>query len=41
MARKTKTLLARIEDAPLTDVLGGVWLVTVLLGLLHLPSVIV
>lgn len=40
MTRKIKTALTKIENAPLTDILGGVWLVTLMLSLLHLPSMI-
>ncbi len=38
MARKIKKTLVRIERDPLTDILGGVWLVTLMMSLLHLPS---
>ena len=38
MARRIKSKLSRIEREPLTDILGGVWLVTLMLSLLHLPS---
>ncbi|MEM8850880.1 MAG: hypothetical protein AAGE03_12710 [Pseudomonadota bacterium] len=37
MARKTRPS-DLFKREPLTDVLGGVWLVTVLLSLMHLPS---
>lgn len=40
MARKIRRTLTRIEREPLTDILGGVWLVTLLLSLLHLPALI-
>lgn len=38
MVRKIKNTFARIEREPVGDILGGVWLVTLLLSLLHLPS---
>ncbi len=38
MARRIKTRLARVEHEALTDILGGIWLVTLMMGLLHLPS---
>ncbi|SDY95255.1 hypothetical protein SAMN05444004_104210 [Jannaschia faecimaris] len=41
MTRKIKNAVTRIENAPLTDILGGVWLVTLMLSLMHLPSLIV
>ncbi|MGB3553716.1 MAG: hypothetical protein WBA25_03635 [Jannaschia sp.] len=40
MARKLCGRLIRIEQAPVTDILGGVWLVTLMLCLLQLPSFI-
>ena len=40
MARTLKTSLTRLSDEPLGDILGGIWLVTVMLGLLNLPSLI-
>ncbi|WP_275934909.1 hypothetical protein [Jannaschia seosinensis] len=40
MSKTIKQGWLRIEREPLTDIVGGVWLVTLLLGLLHLPSVI-
>ncbi|MEL6585174.1 MAG: hypothetical protein AAFY65_04610 [Pseudomonadota bacterium] len=40
MARKLINTLSRVEREPVTDILGGVWLVTLLLSLLHLPSLI-
>ncbi|WP_268884041.1 hypothetical protein [Jannaschia marina] len=40
MAQKIKQTLTRIENAPLTDILGGIWLVTLMLSLLHLPALV-
>lgn len=40
MTRKIRNAMNRIENAPLTDIIGGVWLVTLMLSLLHLPSFI-
>ncbi|WGH78525.1 hypothetical protein [Jannaschia ovalis] len=40
MARKIIRTVRRIERDPVTDVLGGVWLVTLLLGLLNLPALL-
>ncbi|WP_371153468.1 hypothetical protein [Jannaschia sp. 2305UL9-9] len=40
MARKIKDKISQFEREPLTDVLGGVWLVTLMLSLLHLPTLI-
>jgi hypothetical protein len=40
MARKFFRTVARIEREPVTDVLGGIWLVTLLLGLMNLPALI-
>lgn len=37
MARKIRESIARFEREPVTDILGGVWLVTLMLSLLHLP----
>ncbi|CTQ32992.1 hypothetical protein [Jannaschia rubra] len=41
MTHKIKTTLNRVEAEPVMDVLAGVWLVTLLLSLLHLPSLVV
>ena len=30
----------RFEDRPMADVIGGVWLVSLLLGLWHLPMLV-
>ncbi|SFI24689.1 hypothetical protein [Jannaschia pohangensis] len=38
MARKFKNTWTRIERDPITDVLGGIWLVTLLLSLPYLPG---
>lgn len=38
MARKMIRTLTRIEREPVTDILGGIWLVTLMLGLLNLPA---
>ncbi|WP_281493888.1 hypothetical protein [Jannaschia sp. S6380] len=40
MARKVLNVLTRIEREPVTDVLGGIWLVTLMVSLLHLPSIL-
>lgn len=40
MTRRFKTALTRIHREPLADIIGGVWLVTLLLSLLHLPNLI-
>jgi len=40
MARKIKNTWTRIERDPITDVIGGVWLVTLLLSLPHLPGLL-
>ena len=40
MIHRVKTNLARIDLEPLTDILGGVWLVTLMLSFLHLPALI-
>lgn len=40
MIRKVKIALARIDREPVTDILGGVWLVTLMLSFLHLPALI-
>ncbi|WP_259913462.1 hypothetical protein [Jannaschia sp. M317] len=40
MARKIRKTIRRVEREPLTDILGGVWLVTLMLSLLHLPALI-
>ncbi|MDB2407021.1 hypothetical protein N9W17_00630 [Jannaschia sp.] len=38
MARTFKEKLAILRREPVFDVLGGVWLVTLLVSLLHLPT---
>ena len=38
MIRKVRKTFARIDPEPLTDILGGVWLVTLMLSFLHLPA---
>ena len=40
MARKLKDAIVRIEDEPITDVLGGIWLAALMLSLLHLPLLV-
>lgn len=40
MAHRIKTSLTRLRHEPLVDILGGIWLVTLMLSLLHLPSLI-
>ncbi|WP_298431758.1 hypothetical protein [uncultured Jannaschia sp.] len=40
MARKIIRTVTRIEREPVTDILGGIWLVTLVMGLLHLPSLL-
>lgn len=40
MARTIRKTLDAIGGEPVTDVLGGVWLVTLTFGLLHLPVLI-
>jgi hypothetical protein len=38
MARTVRRTARLIREEPLFDVLGGVWLVTLLLALMHLPA---
>ena len=40
MARRIRLNWQRIERSPAMDVIGGVWLVTLLSAMLHLPSVV-
>lgn len=40
MARKIVFAVRRFEDRPMADVIGGVWLVSLLLGLLYLPALV-
>jgi hypothetical protein len=40
MARKIIRAARSWEDDPLLDILGGTWLVALLLGLLHLPALV-
>ncbi|MGB3408087.1 MAG: hypothetical protein WBA67_11395 [Jannaschia sp.] len=40
MIYRFREKLSRIEREPLTDILGGMWLVTLMLSLLHLPALI-
>ncbi|MEM7490858.1 MAG: hypothetical protein AAF390_17205 [Pseudomonadota bacterium] len=39
MARKIR-LSDLLKREPLTDILGGVWLVTLLVSLMHLPAIV-
>lgn len=38
MTRWFTSTLSRAEREELTDILGGIWLVTLMMGLLYLPS---
>lgn len=40
MVRSIAAALTRTRDEPLTDILGGIWLVTVLFGLMQLPTLL-
>ncbi|MEM8824278.1 MAG: hypothetical protein AAGF30_11755 [Pseudomonadota bacterium] len=42
MARKIRTIRTAdlFKREPLTDILAGAWLVTVLLSLMHLPALV-
>ena len=40
MAQKLQGIWRRVERDPVMDVLGGVWLVTLLASLLHLPLLV-
>jgi hypothetical protein len=41
MARKIIHVIRERRDDPMMDILGGTWLVTLLFGMLHLPSLFV
>ncbi|WP_280652834.1 hypothetical protein [Jannaschia formosa] len=38
MARRFTKTVEFLAEEPVLDVLGGIWLVTLLVGLLHLPT---
>ncbi|PWJ20415.1 hypothetical protein [Jannaschia seohaensis] len=40
MARTIRKTFHLLKQEPVFDVLGGVWLVTLLLSLLHLPALV-
>lgn len=40
MTRRLSAAILRFEDRPAADLIGGAWLVLLLLGLLHLPALV-
>lgn len=40
MMKDIKRIVARAPDQVATDILGGVWLITLVLSALHLPHII-